>query len=151
MTSIIRWDPLREVTGMRKMMDRLFDESFARPFSTALADGYGAGLPALDVYQTDNEIVVKAGLPGVKADEVQISVANGVLSIRGEVKEAKDERQGTYHLRERRYGSFARSISLPTDVDADKAHAEFDDGVLTLTLPKSEQVKPKTITVKARK
>ncbi len=89
MTSIIRWDPLREVTGTREMMDRLFDESFARPFSTALADGYGAGLPALDVYQTENEIVVKAGLPGVKADEVQISVANGVLSFRGEVKEAK--------------------------------------------------------------
>jgi HSP20 family protein len=151
MTSIIRWDPMREMTGVREMMDRLFDESFARPFSTALADGYGAGLPALDVYQTDNEIVVKAGLPGVKADDVQISVANGVLSIRGEVKEEMVERKGTYHLRERRYGSFARSISLPTDVDADKAHAEFDDGVLTLTLPKSEQVKPKTITVKARK
>jgi HSP20 family protein len=150
MTSIIRWDPMREMTGMREMMDRLFDESFVRPFSSALADGYGAGLPALDVYQTDNEIVVKAGLPGVKADEVQISIANGVLSIRGEVKDEKDERQGTYHLRERRYGSFARSISLPTDVDADKAHAEFEDGVLTLTLPKSEQVKPKTISVKAR-
>ena len=151
MTSIIRWEPMREMTGMREMMDRLFDEGFARPFSSALVDGYGAGLPALDIFQTDKEVVVKAGLPGVKGDDVQISIANGMLSIRGEVKEQEDERKGTYHLRERRYGSFARSISLPTDVDVDKAHAEFEDGVLTLTLPKSEQVKPKTISIKARK
>jgi HSP20 family protein len=151
MTSIIGWDPLREMTGMRETMDRLFDEAFARPFSSALVDGYGASALALDVYQTDDEIVVRAGLPGVKAEDVQISVANGVLSIRGEVKEEKEEHQGAYHLRERRYGTFARSISLPTDVDADKAHAQFEDGVLTLTLPKSEQVKPKTITVKMRK
>jgi HSP20 family protein len=151
MTRIIRWDPLREMTGMRETMDRLFDEAFAQPLSSALVDGYGAGPPALDVVQTDNEIVVKATLPGVKAEGVEISVANGVLSIRGETREVKDDPQATYHRRERRYGSFARSISLPTDVDADKAHAEFEDGVLTLTLPKSEQVKPKTIAVKARK
>lgn len=151
MSNIIRWDPLREMTGMRQTMDRLFDEAFARPFASAWADGYEAGAPALDVIQTDNEIVVKATLPGVKPEDVQVSVANGVLSIRGEMREVKDKEQATYHLRERRYGAFARSINLPTDVDADKAHADFEDGVLTLTLPKSEQVKPKTIVVKARK
>ena len=151
MTSIIRWDPMREMTGMRQTMDPLFDEAFARPFSSAWVDGFEAGAPALDVIQTDDKIVVKATLPGVKAEDVQISVASGVLSIRGEMREVKEQTQATYHLRERRYGSFARSINLPTEVDADKAHAEFEDGVLTLTLPKSEQVKPKTIVVKARK
>ena len=82
---------------MRDTMDRLFDEAFARPFSSALVDGHGEGAPALDVYQTDEEIVVKAGLPEVRAEDVLISVANGVLSIRGELREEKDEHKATFH------------------------------------------------------
>jgi HSP20 family protein len=149
MSNLIRWEPFREVTSLRDMIDRMFDEGFARPFPSALYDGGRA--PAMDLYQTDNEVVVKASLPGVKAEDVQISVTNGVLSLRGEVREEKEEKGHTYHLRERRVGTFARAVTLPTDVDVDKAHAEFEDGILVLTLPKAEQVKPKTITVKAKK
>ena len=148
MSNLIRWEPFREVSSLRDAMDRMFDEGFARPFSSVL---YGGGAPALDLYQTDNEVVVKASLPGVKAEDLQISVTNGVLSLRGEVHEDKEEKGHTYHLRERRVGTFARTVTLPTDVEADKAHAEFEDGILVLTLPKAEQVKPKTITVKTKK
>ena len=94
--------------------------------------------------------MVKANLPGLKAEDVQISVANGVLSLHGEFKQENEQNEATYHVLERRYGSFERSVTLPTDVQTDKAKAEFQDGVLTITLPKAETVKPKTITIKAK-
>jgi HSP20 family protein len=149
MTSLIRWEPVRELSGMRDMMDRLFDDGFARPFASALWDV--ASVPTMDLYQTEDSVVVKMGLPGVKPEDIQISVANGVLTVRGEVKEEKEEKEKTYHLRERRYGSFSRSISLPSNVNADKSDADFENGVLTLTLPKAEEAKAKTITIKAKK
>jgi HSP20 family protein len=149
MASLIRWEPIREMSNMRDAMDRLFDDGFGRPFSPALWDT--ASVPTMDLYQTENDIVVKMGLPGVKPEDIQISVTNGVLCVRGEVKEEKEEKEKTYHLRERRYGSFSRSVSLPSDVDADKAGADFENGILTLTLPKAEEAKAKTITVKAKK
>ena len=149
MSSIIRWDPVRELDGMRDVMDRMFDESFPRPIARALWDV--PSVPSMDLYQTDDAVVVKMGLPGVKPEDIQVSVANGVLSIRGEVREEKEEKEKTYHLRERRYGSFSRSIALPSNVNSDKADAQFENGVLTLTLPKAEEAKAKTITVKPKK
>jgi HSP20 family protein len=149
MSSLIRWEPFRELSGLRDAMDRMFDEGFARPFSSALFDGSDA--PTMDLYQTDEEVVVKAALPGVKAEDVQISVTNGVLSIRGEAREDKEGKGHTYHIRERRVGTFQRWVALPTEVNVDKARAEFEGGILQLTLPKAEQVKPKTITVKAKR
>jgi HSP20 family protein len=149
MANLIRWEPIREMSGMRDVMDRLFDDGFIRSLSPALWDV--ASVPTMDLYQTADDIVIKMGLPGVKPEDIQISVTNGVLTIRGEVKEEKEEKQKTYHLRERRYGSFSRSVSLTSNVSADKSDAEFEDGVLTLTLPKAEEAKAKTITVKAKK
>ena len=149
MTRLIRWEPIRELTNMQDMVDNMFDDGFVRPFSRALWDT--ASVPTMDLYQTDNDIVVKMGLPGVKPEDIQISVTNGVLCIRGEVKEVKEEKEKTYHLRERRYGSFSRSVTLPSNVDADKSDADFENGILTLTLPKAEEAKAKTITVKAKK
>ncbi len=146
MSSLIRWEPFREVIRMRDIMDRLVDEAFTRPLgSLALYD-----VPAVDMYQTDDEVIVKATLPGVSPKDINISVTGDVLTIRGEVKEEKEVKEANYHLRERRFGSFSRSLPLPTAVVADKAKAEFENGVLTLTLPKAEEVKPKTITVKAK-
>ncbi len=146
MSSLIRWEPFREVIRMRDIMDRLVDEAFTRPLgSLALYD-----VPAVDMYQTDDEVIVKATLPGVSPNDINISVTGDVLTIRGEVKEEKEVKEANYHLRERRFGSFSRSLPLPTAVVADKAKAEFENGVLTLTLPKAEEVKPKTITVKAK-
>jgi HSP20 family protein len=146
MSNLIRWEPMREMMTLREAMDRLFDEAFTRPLSLS---GVSA-MPAIDMYQTDDEVVVKAALPGIKADDVQISVTGDLLTLRGEFKQENEKKDATYHIREHRYGSFERSIMLPTDVQTDKAKADFENGVLTITLPKAEAVKPKTITIKAK-
>ena len=132
---------------MHDMLDRMMDRSFFEfPSFGSVFEG---GLP-IDVYQTDDDIIVKATAPGMKADDIQISISGDTLTIRGEAEEEKEEEGARYHVRERRASSFSRSIMLPTSVNADKALAEFENGILTLTLPKAEEVKPKTITVKAK-
>jgi HSP20 family protein len=132
---------------LREAMDRLFDDAFTRPIN--LRDG-GWSSPAIDMYQTDDEVVVKAALPGFKADEVQINITGDVLTIRGEMKHEEEKKERAWHIREHRWGSFERSVALPTAVTSDKAIADFENGILTITLPKAEEVKPKTITVKAK-
>ena len=146
MSNLIRWEPAREMMSLRDAMDRLFDDAFTRPLS--LRDVWS--VPAIDMFQTDDEIVVKAALPGIKADEVQINVTGEVLTLKSEVKQNQEMEEKAWHIREQRFGSFERSIALPTDVVADKAKADFENGILTITLPKAEEVKPKTITIKAK-
>lgn len=146
MANIIRWDPLREMMGMRDLMDRAFDDIFSR--SSISSEGYG--VLNIDMVQTDDEVIVKASIPGVKPDDINISVTGDTLTIRGEVKEDEETIKANYHIRELRMGSFARSILLPGPVIADKAKAEFENGILKLSLPKAEEIKPKTITVKAK-
>ncbi len=149
MSNLTRWEPMRDVITLRDAMDRLFDEAFTRPWE--LRDGmHGAAGPAIDMYQTENDVVVKAAVPGIKPEDVQINVTGEMLTIKGETREKNEVKDKAYHIREQRWGSFERSISLPTLIMADKAKAEFEDGVLTITLPKAEEVKPKTITVKAK-
>ncbi len=150
MTNLTRWEPGREMMTLREAMDRLFDDAFTHPFSMIRNGGSNWSSLAIDMYQTNNDIVVKATLPGVKADEVQINVTNDILTIKGETKHEEEKKDQSWHIREQRWGAFERSLMLPTSVIADKAKAEFDNGILTITLPKSEQVKPKTITVKAK-
>jgi HSP20 family protein len=147
MSNLIRWEPAREMMSLRDAMDRLFDDAFTRPLSLR---GDGWSVPAIDMYQTDDEIVVKAALPGIKADEVQINITGDVLTMKGEVKHEEERKEKAWHIREQRYGSFERSIALPTAVVSDKTKAEFENGILTITLPKAEEVKPRTITVKAK-
>ena len=146
MSNLIRWEPAREMMSLRDAMDRLFDDAFTRPLS--LRDNWS--VPAIDMFQTDDEIVVKAALPGIKADEVSINVTGKVLTLKGEVKHEEEKQDKAWHIREQRYGSFERSVVLPTEVVADKAKADFENGILTITLPKAEEVKPRTITVKAK-
>jgi HSP20 family protein len=147
MNKIMRFEPMREMVTLREAMDRLFDDAFMRP-STLTGGNWQA--PAVDMYQTDDEIIVKAALPGIKADEVQISVTGEVLTLKGEVKQEEETKEKAYHIREQRWGAFERTIMLPTDVVADQAQADFEDGILTIRLPKAEEVRPKTITVKAK-
>ena len=147
MSNLTRWEPVREMMTLREAMDRLFDDAFTRPIN--LRDG-GWTSPAVDMYQTDDEVVVKAAIPGFNADEVQINVTGDVLTLRGETKHEEEKKEKAWHIREHRWGSFERSIALPTEVTADKAVADFENGILTVTLPKAEEVKPKTITVKAK-
>ncbi len=146
MSNLIRWEPAHEMMTLREAMDRLFDDAFTRPLS--LAGNWS--VPAVDMYQTDNDVVVKAALPGIKADEVQINITGEVLTLKGEVKQSEETKEKAYHIREQRWGAFERSIILPTDVVADKAKADFENGILTITLPKAEEVKPKTITIKSK-
>jgi HSP20 family protein len=150
MTNLTRWEPAREMLTLREAMDRLFDDAFTRPFSIMREGGSTWSSLLIDMYQTDNEVVVKAALPGIKADEVQINVTNDILTLKGEMKHEEEKKDQSWHIREHRWGAFERSIQLPTGVIADKAKAEFDNGILTITLPKSEEVKPKTITVKTK-
>jgi HSP20 family protein len=147
MSNLIRWEPARDIMSLRDAMDRLFDDAFTRPLSAR--DG-GWSVPSIDMFQTDDEIVVKAALPGIKSDEVQINVTGEMLTLKGEIKHEEEKKEKAWHIREQRFGSFERSIALPTDVVADKAKADFENGILTITLPKAEDVKPKTITVKAK-
>jgi HSP20 family protein len=140
---------MREMVTLRDAMDRLFDDAFTRPWGL-MNGGRGAGMPAVDMYQTDNYVVVKMAVPGIKPEDVQISVSGDTLSVKGEIKESTDNKEKAYHIREQHWGSFERVLTLPTDVRSEKATAEFENGVLTVTLPKAEEVKPKTITVKAK-
>ncbi|MBE0682853.1 MAG: Hsp20/alpha crystallin family protein [Anaerolineales bacterium] len=147
MSNLIRWEPAREMMTLREAMDRLFDDAFTRPLSLA---GNTWSVPAVDMFQTDNEVVVKVALPGIKAEEVQINVTGEVLTIKGEVKQKEEAKEKAYHIREQRWGAFERALVLPTEVVADKAKADFENGILTITLPKAEEVKPKSITIKTK-
>ncbi len=147
MTSISRWEPYRELATMRQMLDRYFDDDFAR-FPALWERQPGAMSLALDVVEQEEAFIVKASIPGVPADDVEITLTDNVLTIKGEMKGDKEVKEANYHLRERRFGSFLRSVTLPTAVDADKIEAINENGVLTLTLPKAEAVKPKKIEVK---
>jgi HSP20 family protein len=143
--AIERWNPLHDMVSLRDAMNALLQDSFVRPGAAPGAGGI-ATLP-LDVHETDAEFVIKASLPGVKPEEVQITVHGDTVTVRGETKAEEEKKGQTWHLRERRQGSFQRSVSLATPIDSDKAQARFEHGVLTLTLPKSEKARPKQIKV----
>ncbi|GIK72427.1 MAG: Hsp20/alpha crystallin family protein [Caldilinea sp.] len=147
MTNITRWEPYRELATMRQMLDRFFEDDFAR-FPSLWERRSDTMSLALDVAEKDDAFIVKASVPGVPAEDVEVTLTDNVLTIKGEMKADKEINEENYHLRERRFGSFMRSVTLPTAVDADKIEAVNENGVLTLTLPKAEAVKPKKIEVK---
>lgn len=135
-----RWDPFRDVVSLRDAMNSLLQESFVRA-----PDG-SAALP-LDVSENEREFVIKASLPGVKPDDVRITVHGDLLTIRAETKAEEEKKGDTWHLRERRFGVFQRSLNLGTSVVSDKAQAKFEQGVLVLTLPKADEARPKQIKI----
>src|SRR3954452_19674854 len=143
--AIERWDPFREAISLRDAMNSLLQDSFVRPGGMPAANAPTA-LP-LDVSETEDAFVVRASLPGVKPDDVQITVHGDTLTIRGESKVEEEKKGEQWHLRERRYGAFQRALSLSAPVNADQAQANFEHGVLTLTLPKSEAAKPRQIKI----
>ena len=147
MRNVVRWEPARDAWSLRDAMDQLFEESVVSPRSW-LAPMGGMDL-AVDMYETDTDLVISTALPGVQAEDMEVTITGDLLCIKAETKaETKDE-NASYYRQERRYGSCARSVTLPVPVQADKAQAQFKDGVLTLTLPKAEEAKPKVIKVKA--
>jgi len=147
--SLIRWRPRRDLLSIREEMNRLFDDFFSGwPWPErrrGLLEGEWA--PSVDVAETDQDIVVTAELPGVKQEDVDVTITNDVLTLKGEKKEEKEVKKENYHRIERSYGSFQRSVSLPTGVQGDKAKAKYKDGVLQITIPKTEEAKPKQIKI----
>ena len=152
MNALTRWnslrEPMRELQTMRSLMHRFFDEPI---FSTpALWNQRTEGLPVpLDVIEEEGQYIVKASMPGINPEDVEITLSDNVLTIKGETKHESDNTEANYHVRERHFGSFMRHLTLPVPVNGDDVDASFENGVLTLRLPKTEAAKPKRIPVKA--
>lgn len=147
-TEIERWEPFREMMSLRNRLDHLIDSAFGRPrgeFFAAVFD-----YPALDLYETDNTIKVDIPLPGVKPDDVELTVSGNVLTIKGERKSKEEIKEDNYYRHEMRYGSFSRSVALPEAADVAKPEASFDHGVLTVSFPKQASTEPKRIAITAR-
>jgi HSP20 family protein len=145
MTLVRRTSPLGELVSLRQAMDRLFEDSFVRPRGTwGFAEG--ASLP-LDVTNTPDALIVEAALPGIRPDDVEITVENGTLTIRAESQSEREETQGETIISEIRRGSMSRSVALPSGLEPDKASATFENGVLRLSFPRAEEVKPRQIRI----
>lgn len=143
--AIVRWSPFRELVSLQQEMNRLFDDLMTRrPDGTAENVMW---IPAVDVSERADALTVKVEVPGVQKEDIKISVANNVLTIKGEKRMEKETDEESFHRVERVYGTFLRSLELPTSVAADKVKANYSDGVLIITLPKSEEVKPKEIAI----
>lgn len=142
MAMLTRWEPLREMARLQDEMSRLFDE---RLFKAGESVGW---TPACDIYEDDEVVMLRFELAGVEAKDVEVRFDNGVLTLRGERKLEKEEKRDNYHRIELAYGTFTRSFSLPSTVDADKIRAESKNGILTVTLPKKAEAKPRSIQVK---
>ena len=141
---LTRWDPFQEMLNLRRTVDRLFDNAspdheWGQPTMWGLA---------VDVVENKDDFIVKASVPGINPDDLDISYADDTLTIKGEIKSDNEVKENQYHFRERRFGSFSRSISLPTKIKGDAIEASYQNGVVTLRLPKAEEVKPKRIAIK---
>jgi HSP20 family protein len=144
MSSITRWNPMRELAAMQNMMDRMMSDSWR-----GFAEDVGANSLSLDVHEDDKAYHVTTEMPGVKPENINVRMHDGVLFIEGEIKQEDNQKDGAKALlQERRYGKFSRYIRLPQQVDEGKVEANFDNGVLNLMLPKAEQAQPRTIQVK---
>lgn len=144
--ALMKWEPLEGLTALRREMDRLFEE-----FSNggALRFWERAAEPAVEVSDTAEAVVVKAQVPGVTKDDIQLTITENALTVKGEMQEEKKQDDKNYHRREFRYGAFVRTIALPAPVQAEKATAQLKDGVLEVTMPKSAEAKVKQIPIQA--
>lgn len=158
--TLIRWKPVRDVTAWHPVTDlaseifdmqREIDRVFDRFRGGSADDGYVSSLmPAVDIVERENDFHIKVELPGVQKNDVKITVVNDVLTVRGEKKQESEKKGENYHRVERSYGSFQRSFTLPASVRSEKIEASYDNGVLTIDLPKAEEAKPKEIEVKLK-
>jgi HSP20 family protein len=147
--ALIPWKERHPLSELREEIDNMFEKFFSRSKERELEGWEGTGLrsPAVDMEETDKDIIVKAEMPGLDPKDFQVSLTENTLTIKGERKEEKEEKKKNYHMIERRYGSFYRSIPLPCSVETDKVEANYKKGILEITLPKSASVKAKQITV----
>lgn len=144
--AIVRWEPFRDSVASQEHFNRLFNETFGR-FLGEGEPGARTWAPAVDIFETDQNLVLKAELPGFDPKDVEVRIEDGTLYLKGERKFQSETKQQNYHRIERSYGTFSRTFTLPNSVNSDNAKAEYKDGVLTLTMPKQEEAKPKTIKI----
>jgi HSP20 family protein len=145
--AIVRFDPFRDLAQMQDRINRIFGEAYRRSDGDDMLKG-GDWTPPVDIYENkDHEIVLRAELPGLKREDIDIRVENSTLTLRGERKQEKEVSKESYHRVERAYGIFTRSFSLPSTVDTEKVSAAFADGILTVKLPTREEAKPRQIQV----
>ena len=142
---LVRWDPLQELLAMSNRLNRTVND----PYTPRTEDSFGAWAPPVDILERQDHLVIRAEVPGVHKEDLDVRIENGVLTLHGERKEEKEVKEENAHLMERVYGSFTRSFSLPTTVDATKVTATYKDGVLEVTVPKVETAKPKKVEIKA--
>ena len=147
--NIVRWEPFQELMTLRQAMDKLFEEGAGR--LTRLPPGGEITMtPTVDIYETADKVGIKASMPGVKPEDIDINITPDAVVIKGETKSEKEIKEEHYVRKESQYGSYARTISLPPGLKIDKADATMDNGVLTLEIPKAEEVKPRTVKIKAK-
>ena len=145
--ALIRWDPFREMSSLQERMNRLMSDFRTRsPFGEEEM-AQGAWIPAVDIYETKESIVLNVELPGVTKEDIALEVKDSTLTIKGEKKLEKNVKEENFHRMERSYGSFTRAFTLPSTVQQDKVKAKFRDGILEIMLPKAEEAKPKQIKV----
>jgi HSP20 family protein len=149
MMTLVRWNPTRDMMRTRNEMHRLVNEFFRGGNGGERGWWTGAWSPAVDMYESDQALTVKAELPGFSKDDVQVEIKDNVLTLKGERKREHEVKEEQYHRVERAFGAFRRSFVLPALIDADKAEATFKDGVLELKLPKAEEAKPKRVSITA--
>ncbi|HET9179281.1 MAG TPA: Hsp20/alpha crystallin family protein [Terriglobia bacterium] len=144
-------EPFRDLVSTHDHFNQLFNETFARAFGDQKKAWLQTWVPPVDICETESSLVLKAELPGINPDDVEIRVEGGTLYLKGERKFEKDAKEENLHRVERPYGTFTRSFSLPNSIDSDRVKAEYQDGVLTLTMPKREAAKPKSIKIAVSK
>ena len=144
--AIIRWDPFRDMVTLREKMNRLFEDAF-----TARGDDKeittSTWMPAVDIFENENELVLTAEIPGIDEKDIEIKIEDNTLTLKGERKFEKETKEENYHRIERSYGSFYRAFTLPNYVDPEKVQAQHENGVLKISMPKREEVKPRTVKI----
>lgn len=144
--AIVRWDPFRDLADVQDRMNRMFGDYYGRRGEDDVMRR-GSWIPPVDIYEKDHEILLKAEVPDMQRDQIDIRVENNMLTISGEKKFDQEVKEDQFHRVERSYGHFSRSFSLPATIDAEKVQADYKNGVLTIRLPIREEAKPKQITV----
>lgn len=145
--ALIRWDPFREMSALQERMNRLFSDVRAQAPVRGEEIVQGTWVPAVDIFETNEAIVIKAELPGITSQDILLEVKDNTLTLKGEKKFEKEVKEENYHRVERSYGSFQRAFTLPGTIHQEKVKAKFKDGILEITLPKVEEAKPKQIKV----
>ena len=145
--NLVKWDPFRELEEVSNRLNRIFGQSLARSESGQNMLAVADWAPSVDISETDSAYLIKGEIPGVKKEDVKVTIQDGMLTIQGERKQEKEEKGKKFHRIERSYGSFVRSFRVPGDADENSVKAEFKDGMLNVTLAKSEKAKPKSINV----